>query len=74
MPTRTQTDVPLKRKESPEDLVAGDMRAIESPGLASIHSLFHAEHNRIARQILALNPGTEWLMGWLSMIKSNLYE
>jgi len=57
LPTRSQTDVPLKRKESPEDLVAGDMRAIESPGLASIHSLFHAEHNRIARQILALNPG-----------------
>ena len=67
MPTRTQTDVPLKRKESPEDLVAGDMRAIESPGLASIHSLFHAEHNRIAKQILALNPGTEWMMGWLSI-------
>ena len=56
LPTRTQTDVQFK-KGSPEDLVSGDMRAIVQPGLASMHTLFHVEHNRIAKQILDFNPG-----------------
>ena len=38
-----------------EELVAGDIRATEQPGLASLHSLFLNEHNRIAREIKLLN-------------------
>ena len=33
---------------NPEDLVAGDTRAIEQPGLASMHSLFLNEHKRLS--------------------------
>ena len=36
--------------------MAGDMRATEQPGLASMHSLFVNEHNRIARNISELDP------------------
>jgi peroxidase len=35
--------------QDPEDLVAGDVRAIEQPGLASLHSLFVNEHNQIVQ-------------------------
>ncbi len=37
---------------------AGDERAREQPGLASMHALFLREHNRIAREVAGLR--TEW--------------
>ena len=37
--------------QDPEDLVAGDVRVIEQPSLALLHSLFVNEHNRIVRNL-----------------------
>ena len=36
--------------------MAGDRRAIENPGLASLHTLFLREHNRIAGEINDIEP------------------
>ena len=38
-----------------EDLVAGDIRAHEHPGLSAIHSLFLLEHNRLATEFKTLD-------------------
>merc|ERR1711970_1224095 len=48
-PTRQDAEFESEEHQNPLDLVAGDIRALENPGLASIHSMFVAEHNRIAR-------------------------
>ena len=37
--------------------VAGDVRAIEMPGLAAMHTLFVREHNRVCDLIIAAHPG-----------------
>lgn len=37
--------------------LAGDIRANEQVGLTAIHTLFMREHNRLADQIAAANPG-----------------
>ena len=39
--------------------MAGDIRAIEQPGLASLHSLFVNEHNRIAKEISDSKEGLD---------------
>lgn len=36
--------------------MAGDVRANEQPGLAAMHTLFVAEHNRLAAEIESANP------------------
>ena len=58
LPTRKQTAL-LDDHFNSEDLIAGDIRAIEQPGLASIHSLFLNEHNRIAKEISEMNEGLD---------------
>ena len=49
LPTRKQCGFKSERVQFEDDLVAGDVRAIEHPPLASIHSLFLNEHNSIVR-------------------------
>ena len=46
----------LDEETDPENLIAGDMRATEQPGLTSLHSLFLNEHNRIAKNVSQLHP------------------
>ena len=38
---------------------AGDLRVNENAGLASMHTLFMREHNRIARDLQAIHPDWE---------------
>jgi len=38
---------------------AGDVRALEMPGLASVHTLWLREHNRLATEISTANPNLE---------------
>ena len=56
LPSNGQTGF-AEEDETSENLVAGDTRASEQPGLVSMHSLFLLEHNRIAREYKRLDAG-----------------
>jgi peroxidase len=56
IPNRQMSGFKSSHGENPDDLVAGDVRAIEQPGLASMHSLFINEHNRIAHLLNENKP------------------
>ena len=55
--------------------MAGDERALDMPGLATIHTLFLREHNRIARQLTGrgLSPERIYQVTRLP-VKTNLQQ
>ena len=56
---RTGDNELLPLDDDTTEEIAGDVRAIEMPGLASMHTLFVREHNRLCDLISTENPGED---------------
>ena len=52
LPTRRQCGFIENAKQMGVDLAAGDVRVTTTPTLGAIQTIFHKEHNRIARNLL----------------------
>ena len=52
----TRPLLPLVLGDNGLEFMAGEVRALEMPGTAAIHTIFLREHNRIASALSAMEP------------------
>ena len=74
LPSNSQAGF-VDKDKCDEDLVSGDTRAHEQPGLTAMHSLFLLEHNRLATEFKTqdstLTDEELFLPGRLSLQRCN---